>query len=298
MLGSLSTVPGPRDGDLQALGGGGEARPERAGRGGPPLSPPEVPATPGDAAVWLFLGLVGFAVGQLLALLFVVLVAAGLGRLDQVARLTAAAEPPAWVVVAELVGLWIGFLGAVVLASRTRGTGRVARDMGLAMRPGDLVLGGAVGVACQLVLVPLLYLPLRAFVPHLDRRLSQPAKHLTGGFHGPELAVIGFLTVVVVPVVEELLFRGLVLRALLRLSAPAGRVLGPLLAVVGTGVLFGLAHAEPLELLGLAVLGMVLAVLAWRTGRLGPSMAAHGAFNLVAIVTLAYSTAGVPGLLR
>ncbi|MFC0082172.1 lysostaphin resistance A-like protein [Aciditerrimonas ferrireducens] len=257
-----------------------------------------MPASGRDAAAWLFLGLVGFAVGQLLALLFVSVVAAALGELGRVATLTAAAEPPGWVVVAELLGLWVGFLGAVVVASRTRGTGRVARDMGLAIRPGDLVVGGAIGVACQLVLIPVLYLPLRALIPHLDRRLSTPAKHLTGGFHGPELALIGFLTVAVVPVVEELLFRGLVLRALLRLAAPAGRVLGPVLAVVGTGILFGLAHAEPLELLGLAVLGMVLAALAWRTGRLGPSMAAHGAFNLVAIVTLAFGTAGVPGLWR
>ncbi len=271
---------------------GRDERP-RGGRG-----VPVVPASSRDAAAWLFLGLVGFAVGQLLALLFVSLVAAALGDLGRVAKLTAAAEPPGWVVVAELVGLWVGFLGAVVVASRTRGTGRVARDMGLAMRPSDLVLGGLIGVACQLVLIPVLYLPLRALIPHLDRRLSTPAKHLTGGFHGPELALIGFLTVAVVPVVEELLFRGLVLRALLRLAAPAGRALGPALAVVGTGILFGLAHAEPLELLGLAVLGMVLALLAWRTGRLGPSMAAHGAFNLVAIVTLAFGTAGVPGLWR
>lgn len=256
-------------------------------RSGPALADTAPPVTVADAATWLFLAAAGFVAGQVLALVLLAVVAAGLGQGSDVTHLMSEAVPPGWVVVTELVGLWMGFVGAVVLASRLRGTGRVVADMGLAVRPWDLLVGPAVGVGCQLVLVPLLYLPLEPFVPHLQRRLSGPATHLTGGFPGAELAIIGFLTVVVVPVVEELLFRGVVLRALLRLFGGAGRVLGPVLAVAATGVLFGLAHAESLELLGLAAFGIVLSVLAYRTGRLGPGMLAHGAFNLVAIVTTA-----------
>ena len=37
---------------------------------------------------------------------------------------------------------------------------------------------------------------------------------------------------------------------------------------VADGLLFGLAHFEPLQFAGLAAFGVVLAVLAWRTGRL------------------------------
>lgn len=246
------------------------------------------PRTAGDAFSWLFLGLAGFVGGQILALVAVAVVAAALGKFQQVSHLTSMTVPPGWVVVCELVGLWIGFVAAVVLASRLRGTGRVARDMGLAIRPWDLVVGPVVGVASQLVLIPLLYLPLDYVIPHLQRRLSGPANHLTGGFPGADLVVIGVLTVLVVPIVEELLFRGLVLRAFLRLLGPAGRRLGPALAIVCTGVVFGLAHAEWLDLLGLAVFGMVLAWLAHRTRRLGPGMLAHGAFNLVAVVAVAH----------
>lgn len=247
------------------------------------------PVTAGDAATWLFLAAAGFVAGQLLALILVQVVAAALGQGGDVGHLTTEAVPPGWVIVSELVGLWIGFVGAVVLASRLRGTGRVAADMGLAVRPWDLVLGPVVGVASQLVLVPLLYLPLQPLIPHLDRRLSGPANHLTGGFPGADLAIIGFLTVVVVPVVEELLFRGVVLRGFLRLFGRAGRLVGPVMAIVCTGVLFGLAHVENLELLGLAAFGVVLSWLAYRTGRLGPGIFAHGAFNLVAVVTTATS---------
>jgi membrane protease YdiL (CAAX protease family) len=58
---------------------------------------------------------------------------------------------------------------------------------------------------------------------------------------------------------------------------------GPTLAVVITGVLFGLAHAESLQLLGLATFGIILSVVSYRTGRLGMNMVAHATFNLVAV---------------
>ena len=58
--------------------------------------------------------------------------------------------------------------------------------------------------------------------------------------------------------------------------------MGPALAIVVTGVLFGLAHAESLQLLGLAVFGIILSFVSYRTGRLGMNMVAHATFNLTA----------------
>jgi membrane protease YdiL (CAAX protease family) len=48
-----------------------------------------------------------------------------------------------------------------------------------------------------------------------------------------------------------------------------------------SAVVFGLSHIgfETLQLAGLVALGIVLGVLAVRTGRLGPSMFAHAGFN-------------------
>jgi len=183
--------------------------------------------------------------------------------------------------------LWIGFLGAVVLASRRRGSGSVMADMGLSFRWWDPFLGIAVGLGGQYVLVTVLYLPWEHFDPKLSQELAQPAKHLTGGFPGVDLAVIAALTVVVVPVVEELFFRGLVLQGFVRLFGAAGRRLGPVLAVTATGIVFGLAHADLLELLGLAAFGIVLSVMAYRCKRLGPCIVAHATFNLVAILGIA-----------
>ncbi len=100
--------------------------------------------------------------------------------------------------------------------------------------------------------------------------------------------MIAVLTVLVVPVVEELFFRGLVLRGFVRIFAGAGRILGPSLAVTTTGIVFGLAHCELLELLGLAAFGIVLSVIAYRFKRLGPCIFAHATFNLVAILSIAF----------
>jgi CAAX protease family protein len=253
-----------------------------------PGQPEELPPrTVRDAGSWLLIAGLGFVAGQLASSILLLVVATITGHASQIAQLAARAVPPAWVEVTGLVGLWFGFIGAVVLASRLRGTGSVVRDMGLRVRPWDPVIGLLVGVAGQLLLLPVLYLPLEHVVPHLDQRLKEPAQHLTGGFPGSDLAVIAFLTVVVVPVIEETFFRGLVLRGLLRVCRGAGPVLGVGLAAIADGVIFGLAHFELLELLGLAAFGAVLALMAYKFRRLGPGIFAHGMFNLLAILSVA-----------
>ena len=65
-----------------------------------------------------------------------------------------------------------------------------------------------------------------------------------------------------------------------------GGWVGPALAIVITGVLFGLAHAESLQLLGLAIFGIILSAVSYRTGRLGMNMVAHASFNLVAVAAV------------
>jgi uncharacterized protein len=197
--------------------------------------------------------------------------------------------------IADLAGLWVGLLGAVLLAERSRAAldrgnwrAELARQFGLSVRlwP-DLPLGIVVGVAAQFVLAPLLELPLVPFVPHLFHRLGEPAHTLTVHVHGAGLVLLGVLICAGSPLVEELFFRGLLLRALMgairkrspRLAVPAGVVL--------TGVLFGLAHFEALQLIAPAGFGIVLGALATRTGRLGPGIVAHAAFNAVTFISLA-----------
>jgi membrane protease YdiL (CAAX protease family) len=55
---------------------------------------------------------------------------------------------------------------------------------------------------------------------------------------------------------------------------------------VGSAILFGLAHFEALQLAALILFGLILGTLAYRTGRLGPTIVAHAAFNAVTVLTL------------
>jgi hypothetical protein len=68
-----------------------------------------------------------------------------------------------------------------------------------------------------------------------------------------------------------------------------GPRLAPVVSVGLTALVFALAHFEALQFLGLAAFGVVLGCLAWRTGRLGPSIVAHMAFNTVTIVAIVVS---------
>jgi membrane protease YdiL (CAAX protease family) len=182
------------------------------------------------------------------------------------------------------VGLWVGLVGAVVLASRRKGTGSLADDFGLCIRPVDVAVGLVVGMLAQVVLVNAVAFLLSPLVGHPD--VSGPVNDLVEGAHGPGLwGLIAFVTVGA-PVVEELFFRGLVLRSLQRRFPDTAAV--PLSAVV-----FGLAHLQALSAAGLLVvvtsltaLGVVLALLAVRSGRLGPAMWAHATFNAFTVVVL------------
>lgn len=191
----------------------------------------------------------------------------------------------------DLVSVWIGLGGAVLLSAKAAGSS-LAKEFGLRLRlwP-DLPLGVVLGVVMQFWVLGLLYVPLRPFVPHLDSKLSAPARQLVSGVHGGWETVAVFAALAAgAPLVEELFFRGLLLRSLQRRFG-GGRI-GTSAAVAVSAVVFGLVHAEALQTLGLVAFGVVLGVLAVKTKRLGPGIVAHGAFNAAASLVLFAHGAG------
>jgi uncharacterized protein len=238
------------------------------------------------------MGLVGFAVGQVVGAVFVAIAAAADGESGQLSKFATMAAPPEWYIGTSLVGLWVGFFLGPWVASKVQGTGRFLRDLGVRFRLVDLA-GIPLGLAGQLVL-DALYAP---FVSHL-KHFTAPTQKLVGASHGWGFLVIAILTVCGAPFFEEVLFRGLALKALTRLFAPSAvgptrrRALAVTAAVAVDGVLFGLAHWELYQFAGLAVFGMLLATVSYKTGRLGMNMVAHASFNLVAVLAL-LSTSGV-----
>ena len=90
--------------------------------------------------------------------------------------------------------------------------------------------------------------------------------------------------VIAAPLVEELVFRGLVLRGLLSRF-------GPVAAIALQGVLFGFAHSDPARGAGnlglalvLSAVGVALGTSAYLVRRIGPTVVAHAIFNGVVLI--------------
>jgi hypothetical protein len=184
-----------------------------------------------------------------------------------------------WYMLASQCTLWAGFLGAVVIASWRNGTRSLARDYGLSWpKWADLATGVAGGILGRLpstIVLVLIVLAGNGFnAPNgAGRQINGPAPEGTTGW-----IVIGLLTIVGAPIVEELFFRGLIQGAFTRRA-------GPTAAIFVTALMFCFAHVlneGPLAPLVLFPPALVLGYLRHRYGRLAPGMIAHSTFNAIA----------------
>ena len=177
------------------------------------------------------------------------------------------------------VPLWAGLLGAPLWSTYGKGRRSLALDFGLRMRWVDIPFGLAVGFATQLGLVILIAVvyPLVGIDPD---QVGTSAEELTAS----ATDVVGVVLLVAIvavaaPLFEELFYRGLWLRAVERRWGSAW-------AVISSSLIFGLIHFQLYDLPALIGFGLVVAILTVRTGRLGPAIWAHVAFNLTAVVSL------------
>jgi membrane protease YdiL (CAAX protease family) len=113
---------------------------------------------------------------------------------------------------------------------------------------------------------------------------SQQVVHDLETATGAKLAVFAIIAGLVAPICEELLFRGLLLRALRRRMDPTA-------AVAVQALVFALAHPLLSPTIGdlavvpaLLLLGLASGIVATRKGTLGPSIFMHIGFNLVTTV--------------
>lgn len=179
--------------------------------------------------------------------------------------------------IATLAG-WLVFVIAAAWASSRFGSGDLVRDYSVRIAPVD-VAAVAVGVAGQLVLIPLLYVPLRGIWPDTfsQQKLEDRAQDLADRAGGFDTVLLALIVVVGAPVVEELIYRGLLQRSL-------SQRVGPVAGVLIVSVLFALIHLTPVEYPGLFVAGLLFGACFAVTGRLGTAIVAHAAFNATALV--------------
>jgi membrane protease YdiL (CAAX protease family) len=185
------------------------------------------------------------------------------------------------ILVLSQTGLWTGLVGAAWLVSRKFGTGNIWRDFGLRFRGVDVGWGLLVSFIARFAGFILL-IPLVMINRHL---IGSDVAPLRGARHDSSVLIAVVLMVVIgAPFIEELFFRGLLLRSLMPVAGTAG-------AIVIQGLVFGALHMRPSYGLGnvsifvvIAAMGVIQGVVAERFRRLGPGIVAHGFFNLVALL--------------
>lgn len=165
------------------------------------------------------------------------------------------------------------------LASGWLGTGHRRNDAGVIVRVADLWWGPLTWLACFVAQAVVGQIVLSSGIP-----FESNVDDLGSGRSETQFVVtLIVLTVVIAPIAEEIVFRGLLMRGLLRVMP-----VGPALAL--QGVLFGVAHVDPARgagNVGLAILlsavGVVLGGAAYMHRRLAPAMIAHAILNAIAV---------------
>ena len=190
------------------------------------------------------------------------------------------------ILVGSLLAQYAGHLGLMVSLARRRASG--LGKLGLDVHPIDglYLLGGVVlQVAISTASLPIAE---RLGIDESSQALAESIPTITG-----VVAQVGLVAVItlIAPVTEELMFRGLLPRLLLRrMSALPAYAIAALVFAVShlVGVTPGENYLVRAGLLlgQLFVVGSILGWQAYRRRRLGTAIFLHSGFNLVAVLAL------------
>ena len=141
------------------------------------------------------------------------------------------------------------------------------------------LLGVPLGVASQLVLVNLVYWPLREFFPDTfsSEQIEDRARDLYERADGPWLIVLVVIVVIGAPFVEELVYRGFI-------HGTLRSTMNSAVALVVAAMWFTAIHLAPVEYPGLFAFALVLGLSFHVTKRLGMPIVAHMAFNATGLI--------------
>lgn len=184
------------------------------------------------------------------------------------------------VLATALVASWSAYLAVLWVVSDRAGSGDVIADYAIDVELRDLI-AVPIGVLTQLVLVPVVYIPLRAIWSgtFTNDRLEERTRDLVEVAGDSSVVALAVLVVLGAPLVEELVYRGMIQRSL------AARISDPI-ALVVAAAWFAVIHFQMLELPGLFVAGLVFGACLLVTGRLATAIIAHAAFNATALLAV------------
>lgn len=183
------------------------------------------------------------------------------------------------------VGVAVAPLFAIVLPVylllRRIGPG-FSRQVRLAPMRVPRVLYVAMATLATVVIVDQIYVINQQFSP-VPREYIESLKDLRPA-DGWNFAVIFAGLCVLVPVSEELVFRGLIQQVF-------ARNMGPVAAFLLTGLLFGAVHLNAHLLISISFFGIFLSFVFYATANLAYTIIAHSLFNTIALLQLTFSDA-------
>ncbi len=186
-----------------------------------------------------------------------------------------------WVIIAVLLSQSIVFLTYAFLVSKFRGSGSFVKDYGLRFNwysPGFIFVGIGLQIAGIILGFPLLLLKDGDAPQQEIVRSVEESK-------GAAFIVFAILVALLVPLIEEICFRGLFQRGLSRSTKPV-------VAILISAILFAVVHlADPnvsLALTQLLLVGLACAIFTAYTGRIDAAIFTHVGFNLTTVLLIAF----------
>jgi membrane protease YdiL (CAAX protease family) len=170
-------------------------------------------------------------------------------------------------------------IAVLAFVTRSKGRGSLALDFGLRLRLRDglWVLAGL----CVALLASGFTRPILD-AGNINEK-SQDVKRIFDQAHGLELALLVLGVLVIAPVAEELLFRGVLLRGLQRRMPTAWAVFVGALAFALVHVVLDLGTGFGVP--ALVLLGLISGWRAAVSGSLSQSLYLHAGFNLLAVIS-------------
>ncbi|MEC7810957.1 MAG: type II CAAX endopeptidase family protein [Actinomycetota bacterium] len=209
--------------------------------------------------------------GWLLGQVSVILALVAIGLIDQNINL----DDPSLEITAILqAALWVGTLGVPLWLYYTKGISW--KQFGWGFKKSDVFQGLLIGLGTQIA-GGLLYLPLLVIFDDID--VSEPARELVDKATGFGVFLLFLVVVVGAPVVEEIFFRGLTLKAF-------EKKMGSRSAAIVSSLFFAIAHLQLVQFPALLLFGLVAVYLVRKHDRLGRAVWAHVGFNATTVIAL------------
>ncbi len=233
------------------------------------------------AMLWLLVALVLFQVGASIMMIAMLFVTEGLVSMTEMAELIISRVDLLFI--ANSVGqiLFIGLATFIVV--NLHQTGESKRDYLRLNWSNNTLKYSIFGSILIIVVQPIvIYLGfLNSILPIPDwMNLSQEGQYemILNFLMTEGVLVYALIAIAVIPAIcEEVLFRGYILRSF-------EKSWGIIIAILVSGLFFGLFHLQAGNLIPLSTLGVVLAIMTWLSGSIWPAIFAHFINNGMAVI--------------